>query len=67
MRIADFGLAEFLPEDSKLLFVKCGTPGYVAPEIFQPSGYDYKVDIFSLGCVFFNMITGSNIFYGEDH
>lgn len=31
--IADFGLAEFYRADGKYTFTRCGTPGYVAPEL----------------------------------
>jgi len=31
--IADFGLADYYKPDGKYLFKRCGTPGYVAPEI----------------------------------
>jgi serine/threonine protein kinase len=34
VRIADFGLAVFTP-NNELLNQKCGTPGYVAPEVFM--------------------------------
>ena len=33
VRIADFGLAQFTPKN-EMLKQKCGTPGYVAPEVF---------------------------------
>lgn len=36
----------------------------MAPEVFKGTGYGYKVDIFSLGCVFFSMLTGRYIFGG---
>ncbi len=58
------GLSAFTPED-ELLTHKCGTPGYVAPEIFTKSGYSYKADIFSLGCVFFNLLTGCFVFVAD--
>jgi serine/threonine protein kinase len=63
IRIADFGLAAFTPND-ELITHKCGSPGYVAPEIFQKSGYSYKADVFSLGSVFFNLLTGRYLFSG---
>lgn len=54
--LIDFGLAEY---EGKLpyIFIKCGTPGYTAPEIINceksnPS-YGCKCDVFSLGCLFF--------------
>jgi calcium/calmodulin-dependent protein kinase I len=64
VRIADFGLAVFNPKD-ELLQQKCGTPGYVAPEIFYGEGYSYKADMFSLGVVLFNLLTGCFLFSGE--
>ena len=66
MRIADFGLAIFTLKD-EILTQKCGTPGYVAPEILRPKsgGYGYKCDVFSLGCVFFNLLTGRYLFGGN--
>jgi serine/threonine protein kinase len=35
IRIADFGLAFFLTEEKKLLYLRCGSPGYVAPELLD--------------------------------
>jgi len=66
IRIADFGLAAFNPKD-KFLYHKCGSPGYVAPEVFTGVGYTYKADMFSLGGIFFNLITGRYLFSGKDN
>jgi serine/threonine protein kinase len=60
------GLAAFTPDD-EFLFLKCGTPGYVAPEVFTKDGYSYKADVFSLGCVFFNLLTSCYVFSGKDN
>ena len=64
IRVADLGLAVFLHND-ELLTHKCGSPGYVAPEIMHGGGYSYKADIFSLLTVFFNLLTGRFLFSGE--
>jgi len=40
IKIADFGLASFLTEEEKLLYLRCGSPGYVAPELLNDLGYD---------------------------
>ena len=53
--IADFGLADFYREDCQYQFVRCGTPGYVAPEVLQDIPYDYKIDVFSAGAIMFMM------------
>ena len=54
--ICDFGLATWLDEKS-YIFEKCGTPGYIAPEILRlPKDEKLlltnKVDMFSLGSIF---------------
>lgn len=48
--LVDFGLAVKGPVQAGVPV--CGTPGYIAPEIFEESGYDTKCDVFSLGVVF---------------
>lgn len=53
VRLADFGLSMLMSEYDPN--VRCGTPGYVAPEILKSLHYDYKSDIFSLGIVLFIM------------
>ena len=44
----DLGFATF-EKDFKLLFTRCGTPGYVAPEVLNDQEYNCKADVFSLG------------------
>ena len=66
--IADLGLATHtdVPE---YLYGRCGTPGFVAPEIFhcrKPSDrYGVKCDLYSVGITFFYMVTGSLPYLGE--
>ena len=65
-KIADFGLAALAPKTGKL-FDRSGTPNYMAPEILKGEGYNEKVDIFSLGSVFFNLVTGHYLFQGSTY
>lgn len=51
-KIIDFGLAIELDKQDNL---KCGSPGYVAPEILRSMDYDEKVDIFSAGIILYIM------------
>lgn len=65
IRIADFGLAQQLKEN-EMLRHKCGTPTYIAPEILNGQEYSYKADIFSLGSIMYNLVTGSYLFTGDN-
>jgi len=40
----------------------CGTPGFMAPEILNDAGYDIKADMFSLGIIMYNILTGKHFF-----
>ena len=66
IRIVDFGLAKFLGED-ELSYSVCGSPEYLSPEMLRlGEGYDRRVDIYSLGVLLFEMLTGLPPFYNED-
>ena len=56
--ISDFGLAIQLLSPDKKLKMRCGSPGYVAPEGLNNLEYNCKADIFSAGCILFCMLTG---------
>lgn len=60
-KLIDFGLAS---EISKNLTLKCGSPGYVAPEVFNNKPYNSQVDIFSAGIVLYHLLLGRGPFSG---
>ncbi|KAG5181273.1 kinase-like domain-containing protein, partial [Tribonema minus] len=68
-RLADFGMAGRVGAHG-LLRGRCGTPGYVAPEILEaPPGAGYAargVDAFSIGAVAYTALCGYEPFYGDD-
>lgn len=64
IRVADFGLS-ILAKDTKSA-VPCGTPGYIAPEIFKDQPYTHKVDVFSVGCIAYKLLTCESLFEGND-
>lgn len=69
LKLVDFGLATFV-EVEEYLFKRCGTPGYVAPEIINaPSNenvhYTPKCDVFSAGIIFYILLTGKSPFSGK--
>lgn len=62
IKIADFGLSDFIKSGSGLLYSACGTPSYIAPELLRGTGYNTKCDIFSLGSVLYNLKTQRYLF-----
>ena len=64
--IVDLGFATY-ESDYKKLFVRCGTPGYVAPEVLNDLPYGCKADIFSLGVILFMILTGNMPFQGNSY
>jgi serine/threonine kinase 38 len=50
----------------KLAYSTVGTPDYIAPEVFGRVGYDEKVDWWSLGVIFFEMVVGYPPFYADE-
>lgn len=61
VKLADFGLSHF-QEDFERATRKCGSPGYIAPEIIKNRICDSKSDIFSLGSIFYNLLTARTLF-----
>ncbi len=57
IRVADFGLAKKV-KHGECLEDKCGTPSYIAPEILRGEKYLFKSDIFSIGSIMYNLVTG---------
>jgi len=66
LKIADFGFARHL-QTASLAETLCGSPLYMAPEILQHHRYDAKADLWSVGTVLFEMISGRPPFNGENH
>lgn len=64
--IVDLGFASH-EEDYRKLFVRCGTPGYVAPEILNDKDYDCKVDVYSAGIILYIILTGRIPFNGNSY
>ncbi len=60
VKIADFGIARMLGAEAPSAEEKAaGTPGYMAPEQMEtPGRADSRADIYSLGVVFYEMLTG---------
>ncbi|GAA5796108.1 hypothetical protein HPULCUR_001477 [Helicostylum pulchrum] len=66
LKVADFGFARFLPNAS-LADTLCGSPLYMGPEILSYKKYDAKADLWSVGAVLYEMVTGRPPFRAQNH
>lgn len=69
VKLADFGLADFVLENSfgeKSTCGMYGTPFFVAPEVIRAETYTPAVDIWSLGVLCYNMLSGTLPFDGSN-
>ena len=64
IKLIDFGTANYIKE-GQLLYLKVGTPYYIAPEVIKKS-YDKKCDIWSLGVIMFMLLSGNPPFDGAN-
>jgi serine/threonine protein kinase len=68
VRVLDFGLARYETDESNLTAsgIIVGTPAYMAPEQARGRAVDARADLFSLGVVMYQMLTGVRPFTGPD-
>jgi serine/threonine protein kinase len=63
IKVVDFGFAKHILKRTTSF---CGTPEYIAPEMILRLPYDYSVDIWSLGVLIHEMLTGSPPYTGRN-
>jgi len=67
--LTDFGVAKMMEADETLDLtgtgMGVGTPEYMAPEQFQGKNVDQRVDIYGLGVVYYEMVTGRKPFQAD--
>uniref|UniRef100_A0A8C6DS49 non-specific serine/threonine protein kinase n=1 Tax=Moschus moschiferus TaxID=68415 RepID=A0A8C6DS49_MOSMO len=65
-KLGDFGIARVLNNTMELARTCVGTPYYLSPEICQNKPYNNKTDIWSLGCVLYELCTLRHPFEGNN-
>ncbi|HEY3231245.1 MAG TPA: protein kinase [Roseiflexaceae bacterium] len=66
--LTDFGFARLMGESSVSLSMSggvAGTPGYIAPEVWELNAAEAPADIYALGCIAYEMLTGEVLFKGQ--
>ncbi|XP_045186998.2 serine/threonine-protein kinase Nek9-like isoform X2 [Mercenaria mercenaria] len=67
LKLGDFGISKVLESTSEMAETVAGTPLYMSPEIMQGAKYDYKTDMWALGCVLYELLTLTRTFQGTNH
>ncbi|XP_054074936.1 serine/threonine-protein kinase ULK1 isoform X5 [Rissa tridactyla] len=57
IKIADFGFARYL-QNNMMAATLCGSPMYMAPEVIMSQHYDAKADLWSIGTIIYQCLTG---------
>ena len=64
-KIADFGVAKLMTADATATTAPVGTPSYMAPEQIEGKPIDARSDVFALGILTYQLLTGTAPFGGE--
>lgn len=60
VKICDFGVSKIVQNKNLVMEDQCGTPAYIAPEVFSGKGYKgFQSDIWSAGVVLYAMLLGT--------
>lgn len=63
VRLSDFGLAAHTSDEAEMTR-RCGSPGFIAPEVLLRYRYSEKADSFSVGVLLYQILTGVMMFRG---
>jgi len=66
IKVTDFGIADFVAAASRAEGLVFGTPGYLPPESLRGAGHTRAGDLFALGVILYECLTGAKPFGGVD-
>ena len=65
VKIGDFGISRILQGTMDMASTFTGTPYYMSPEVLKHEGYNSKSDVWSIGCLLYEMCTFQHAFEGQ--
>ncbi|XP_072277140.1 serine/threonine-protein kinase Nek4 [Pyxicephalus adspersus] len=66
IKVGDLGIARVLESQYDMASTLIGTPYYMSPELFSNKPYNYKSDVWALGCCVYEMATLKHAFNAKD-
>ncbi|XP_060060504.1 serine/threonine-protein kinase Nek4 isoform X3 [Erinaceus europaeus] len=66
IKVGDLGIARVLESHCDMASTLIGTPYYMSPELFSNKPYNYKSDVWALGCCVYEMATLKHAFNAKD-
>uniref|UniRef100_A0A8C1CF58 Serine/threonine-protein kinase Nek4 n=2 Tax=Cyprinus carpio TaxID=7962 RepID=A0A8C1CF58_CYPCA len=66
IKVGDLGIARVLESQNDMASTLIGTPYYMSPELFSNKPYNYKSDVWALGCCVYEMATLKHAFNAKD-
>ncbi|XP_074643571.1 serine/threonine-protein kinase 36-like [Tubulanus polymorphus] len=63
VKLCDFGFARSMSMNTLVLTSIKGTPLYMSPELVEEQPYDHTADLWALGCILYELFTGTPPFY----
>ncbi|XP_074735607.1 serine/threonine-protein kinase Nek4 isoform X2 [Strix uralensis] len=66
IKVGDLGIAKVLENQYDMASTLIGTPYYMSPEVFSNKPYNYKSDVWALGCCVYEMATLKHAFNAKD-
>ena len=57
VKLGDFGIAKVFDSNSRHAQTVVGTPFYMSPEVCENKSYDFKSDVWAMGCILYELCT----------